>query len=172
MKFSSIFKVVGAAALAAGLLPHKVDMNDETGELEVDALLWQVKRDAQGQYALNLLPKVPGRCKCEYDDYDDEEFDDLFTDEATVTCDMTQPQEAPEAPAAAAQPPVENLDEYSGIEIQYNDDPINKTNLHDVLDNISYEKTDMKLNMPKEEPAQAPAEDAPAAEAPAEEKKA
>lgn len=83
MKFSTILKTVGAAALVAGLVPTKVHSDEETGELTVDALLWSANRAADGQISLSLLPKLhSGHCCCE--DYDDDQLEDLFDDDVVV----------------------------------------------------------------------------------------
>ena len=42
-------KVLGAAALIAGLTPYQVEKNEETGERKVKALLWQVSRKQRRQ---------------------------------------------------------------------------------------------------------------------------
>ena len=152
MKFSGVLKLVGAATLAVGLLPHKVEMNDETGEMEIDALLWNVKRDCEGQYDLNLLPKFRSR-KDEYDDYDDDEFADLFQDEPDMSCDFTDDED----PAGHT---MDNLEKFSGVEMQYNDEPVTDTPINDVLDNISYEKTEVEdmVQEPQEDLPQEPKE--------------
>ena len=83
MKFSTVLKTVGAAALVAGLVPTKVHSDEETGELKVDALLWSAKRDTDGQISLNLLPKLHEHSCCCHD-YDDDELEDLFDDDVMV----------------------------------------------------------------------------------------
>lgn len=37
-------KILGISALVAGLIPYKVKKDDETGELQIRALLWGVSR--------------------------------------------------------------------------------------------------------------------------------
>ena len=109
-------KVLGAAALIAGLTPYQVEKNEETGERKVKALLWQVSRK----------PSLSG----DKDDISikflsfgkDEEEAQLFSDEITVeyaprqdgaqkdapeipqTPEAPQPPEAPEAPEAPEVP--------------------------------------------------------------------
>ncbi len=58
-----IWKVLGIGAVAASLLPYCVRKNRITGETEIDAFLWQVKREpdpeieGRDRITLNFGPK-------------------------------------------------------------------------------------------------------------------
>lgn len=52
-------KFLGITALAAALVPYRVDKDEETGDLTLDALLWQGKRsvrDGEKHINVNFAP--------------------------------------------------------------------------------------------------------------------
>ena len=53
-----IWKVLGIAALAAGLIPYKAEENLETGEKTYDALLWQVRTRLNAETGKSELSAV------------------------------------------------------------------------------------------------------------------
>ena len=59
-----IWKILGAVALVAGLVPYKAEENLETGEKTFDALLWQVRtcRNSEtGKSEVTAVSIIPNR---------------------------------------------------------------------------------------------------------------
>ena len=86
-----IWRVLGVAALVAGLIPYKAEENLETGEKTYDALLWQVRtcRDAEtGKSALTAVSILPTR-RIRHGEAD------LFDDDALCPCDYIDVEAAP-----------------------------------------------------------------------------
>ena len=79
---SKLGKIVGGVALgalAAGLIPYRFRKDKETGEFELGALLWGLKKtpgDEQDTYTVELLPCIR-RCE-ELDEEPEEEFFEEF----------------------------------------------------------------------------------------------
>ena len=91
------WKVLGAAALAVGLTPYRVNTNEETGEKTYRALLWQATKTPQegekDALSINIGLNLPQE--------DDEAH--LFSDELCVEYNGTPvtADSAPEAPVEA-----------------------------------------------------------------------
>ena len=78
-----IWKILGAVALVAGLVPYKAEENLETGEKTFDALLWQVRtcRNSEtGKSEVTAVSIIPNRLAR----YHEEAH--LFDDDALYTC--------------------------------------------------------------------------------------
>ncbi len=95
------WKVLGAAALAVGLTPYRVNTNEETGEKTYRALLWQATKTPQegekDALSINIGLNLP-------QEEDDEAH--LFSDELCVEYNGTPmtADPAPEAPVEAEEP--------------------------------------------------------------------
>lgn len=101
------WKFLGITALAAALLPYRVNRDEETGDLTLDALLWQGKksiRDGEKHINVNFAPWFsPNRTddldslelNDETDDLDvlDEDLDDLEEEFADLDEDLADPEE-------------------------------------------------------------------------------
>ena len=77
-----IWKILGSAALVAGLVPYKAEENLETGEKTFDALLWQVRtcRNSEtGKSELTAVSILPTRRIRHGEAH-------LFDDDALYTC--------------------------------------------------------------------------------------
>lgn len=60
-KVTKILKGAGVAALVMGLVPFRYNSDKETGDFEVGALLWSLKKtsgDGQDQYKFELFPGI------------------------------------------------------------------------------------------------------------------
>lgn len=84
---NKFLKVLGAAALIAGLTPYRVETNEETGERKLKALLWQATKKpnpdgGKDDITINILSF--GK--------DEEEEAHIFSDELTV--DYSAPAES------------------------------------------------------------------------------
>lgn len=118
------WKFLGITALAAALIPYRVNKDDETGDLTLDALLWQGKksiRDGEKHINVNFAPWFsPNRT----DDLDslelndgtdgldvlDEDLDDLeeeFADLEEEFADLDGDPADPEKKEAGSEPVVE-----------------------------------------------------------------
>jgi len=87
-----LWKVLGIAALVAGVIPYKAEENLETGEKTYDALLWQVRtcRDAvTGKPALTAVSILPTR-RIRHGEAE------LFADEELFPCDCAEANTVPE----------------------------------------------------------------------------
>lgn len=79
---SKLGKIVGGVALgalAAGLIPYRFRKDKETGEFELGALLWGLKKtpgEEQDTYTVELLPCI--RRREELDEEPEEEFFEEF----------------------------------------------------------------------------------------------
>ena len=101
----TFWKVLGAAALAIGFTPYRIEKNDETGERKFQALLWQATTTPrEGDWDaldINLGLKLPGAA---------EEEPHLFSDELCVEytgAPVSEPPAPPVEKEAPAEPPVE-----------------------------------------------------------------
>lgn len=60
-------KIIGRVclgALAAGLIPYRIEQDKETGAFDVGSLIWSVKKtvgEESDTYALELLPLLGGK---------------------------------------------------------------------------------------------------------------
>ena len=90
-----LWKVLGAAALAASVIPYRVRRDEETGETRYQALLWQATRTPQ-EGDKDLLDINIGLQKPQEDE------PHLFSDELCV--EYTGAPVTEEAPAAPAAP--------------------------------------------------------------------
>ena len=108
MKFSSVLKVLGAAAAVAALTPYKVERDEETGVTTMQALLWGAKytpateesgRGVDVTFGLN----IPGG-KDEAELYADDEPEAAVLDESELQVIAGEAQEAAgEAQEAASE---------------------------------------------------------------------
>ena len=60
-KLPKLLGSLGAAALAAGMTPYRVQSDKETGAFEVSSLLWSLKKipgEEKDRYVFELLPLV------------------------------------------------------------------------------------------------------------------
>lgn len=74
-----LWKFLGVTALAAALVPYRVDKDEETGDLTLDALLWQGKRSVRdGEKHINV------------------NFAPWFSPNRTDDLDSLEPEEDPE----------------------------------------------------------------------------
>lgn len=97
------WKFLGITALAAALIPYRVNKDDETGDLTLDALLWQGKksiRDGEKHINVNVAPWFsPNRTddldSLELKDEPEEEFDVLDEDFADTDDGLDAPEEEP-----------------------------------------------------------------------------
>ena len=100
----TFWKVLGAAALAAGLVPYRVKQDEETGETRYQALLWQATRTPQKEGEKDLLDINIGFKKHQ------EEEPHLFSDEicveymGTPVTEEAEPEKTPETPAQPESP--------------------------------------------------------------------
>ncbi len=98
------WKVLGLTALAAALVPYRIEGDDETGTLTVRALLWKatekVKADGTKDLSIKLLSFGPDEEENLFTDDPEEAV--LFADDepeaAVITAENTVP--APEEKAA------------------------------------------------------------------------
>jgi len=107
----TIWKVLGAAALAVGLTPYKIEKNAETGENSYQSLLWRITsgpshvEGEKRQIDINLGEgTLTSRL---WDMIDKKEEPHLFSDELCVEYNgapVTEETEAPAEPAEAAAP--------------------------------------------------------------------
>lgn len=102
----TFWKVLGAAALAVGLTPYKVEKNEETGETSYQALLWRIT-SAPGEDAahrnigINLGEgTLTSKLLSSADTLDEPH---LFSDELCVEYNGT-PVTEPAAPGALSEP--------------------------------------------------------------------
>ena len=109
----TFWKLLGVAALAAGLTPYKIEKNEETGENSYQALLWRITSEPsqiegeKRQIGINLGEGTLTSKLWELAEKKDEPH--LFSDELCVEytgVPVTEGGEAPapEAPAAPAEP--------------------------------------------------------------------
>lgn len=85
-------KVLGAAALIAGFVPYQISGDEETGDVKVKALLWQLtSRSGKGEDKWNVDINFGFSSKKE-----EAEEADLFSDELTVNYGGTTEKAAEE----------------------------------------------------------------------------
>ena len=99
MKFSSVLKVLGAAAAVAALTPYQVEKDEETGVTTLKALLWGAKyspaaegtgRDVDVTFGLN----IPGReGEAEAELFADDEPEAAVLDESDLQIVADEAQE-------------------------------------------------------------------------------
>ena len=91
----TFWKILGAAALAVGFTPYRVEKNEETGVRKFQALLWQATTTPRegdlDALDINLGFKMPDLNAAEEEVH-------LFTDELCVDYTGTPVTEAPAAP--------------------------------------------------------------------------
>ena len=98
------WKLLGAAALAVGLTPYRVEENEETGEKKYQALLWQATRTPGGDGENGSLNVNIGFRMSN----SQEEEHHLFSDELCVEyTGAPVAEEAEPAEAAKAEEPAE-----------------------------------------------------------------
>lgn len=77
-KLGKIIGGVAIGALAAGLIPYRFRKDKETGEFELGALLWGLKKtpgEEQDTYSVEFLPFIGGS------EEPDEDFEEEIIDE-------------------------------------------------------------------------------------------
>ncbi len=82
MSIKTVLKVLGAAAVVAGLTPYKVKKDEETGEIKAKALLWNgsytpATEENEKNISVNVALNIPGK------DAHDETH--IYTDDVTVS---------------------------------------------------------------------------------------
>lgn len=102
MSIKTVLKVLGAAAVVAGLTPYKVKKDEKTGEIKAKALLWNgsytpATEENEKNISVNVALNIPGK------DADDEAH--IYTDDVTVS------YSGEEAPAAEEAAPAEEAAE-------------------------------------------------------------
>jgi len=111
-KLGKIIGGVALGALAASLIPYRFRKDKETGEFELGALLWGLKKtpgEEQDTYSIELLPFIGGSEDPEEEIFDDE---DLFGAPAEKIADKVA--EAVEEAAETAEEAVEEAAEELG----------------------------------------------------------
>jgi len=104
----TFWKVLGAAALAVGLTPYKVEKNEETGENSYQALLWRITSEpgkTEGEKRQIDINLGEGSLTSKlWDMIEKKEEPHLFSDELCVEYTGAPVTEQPEAPAEPAEP--------------------------------------------------------------------
>ncbi len=110
------WKVLGLTALAAALVPYRIEGDDETGTLTVRALLWKatekVKADGTKDLSIKLLSFGPDEEENLFTDDPEEAV--LFADDepeaAVITAENTVPDPEEKATAAEEEAGEEDFD--------------------------------------------------------------
>ena len=104
-KLTKILGTIGVAALAAGLTPYCFQKDDETGDIEVKALLWSLKKsvgEESDEYTLELLPFLGGIGKTAQEPAAEESVTEEPAAEEPAAEEPEAPAEEPKAEEAAA----------------------------------------------------------------------
>lgn len=106
----TFWKVLGFAALAAGLTPYKVEKNEETGENNYQALLWRgTSKPGEGDEKRNIAINLGEGTLTSMlmDAIEKKNEAHLFSDELSVEYHAPEAEEAVEEAAEAAEEAVE-----------------------------------------------------------------